>query len=271
MQENYHYLIYQITNLINNKIYIGLHKTKNINDNYMGSGLKIKEDIKKFGVENFKKEILFDFKTEKEMIQKEAELVDKEFLLRDDVYNMTRGGNIGWGHFASEWGRMGAYKLQEKLNSDPIFKKEYFDHLHQGSNSQEAKIKRSKSIKLHWLKYNHNWLGKHHSEKTKQKMSITHKLNKHQCGNKNSQFGKCWVSNLELKETKSIKKIELDQYIKEGWLIGRIIDFNKFFEKYNDCKAESKFFHFIDFEKDIKENNVPRMLKNKKKSLQLNK
>jgi len=32
------HIIYQITNKVNNKIYIGLHSTKDINDGYMGSG-----------------------------------------------------------------------------------------------------------------------------------------------------------------------------------------------------------------------------------------
>jgi len=50
------YLLYEITNLINDKNYIGQHITKDINDGYMGSGHAITAAIKKYGRENFKKE-----------------------------------------------------------------------------------------------------------------------------------------------------------------------------------------------------------------------
>lgn len=55
------YIVYKITNKINEMIYVGCHTTTDINDSYMGSGVKIIKDIKKFGRENFTKDILFEF------------------------------------------------------------------------------------------------------------------------------------------------------------------------------------------------------------------
>jgi len=87
-----YYTIYQTTNLINNKIYIGLHETENLNDAYLGSGVFLKKAIKKYGVENFKKEILFIFDNKFDMIKKEIDIVDDDFIKRYDTYNFTKGG-----------------------------------------------------------------------------------------------------------------------------------------------------------------------------------
>mgnify|MGYP001314572669 CR=1 FL=1 len=86
------YLIYKTTNLLNNKIYIGSHRTDNIEDNYLGSGTLLKKAIKKYGKENFIKEILYVFDNADEMVQMERKLVNEEFINQRNTYNMEIGG-----------------------------------------------------------------------------------------------------------------------------------------------------------------------------------
>jgi group I intron endonuclease len=89
------YYIYKITNLCNGKTYIGMHRTKNLDDGYMGSGKLLKAAIKKYGKENFQKDILETFDNEEDMILKEKELVTNEFILSEDNYNIMPGGKFG--------------------------------------------------------------------------------------------------------------------------------------------------------------------------------
>jgi hypothetical protein len=90
--EKKHYIIYQTTNLINGKIYIGQHQTYNPNDEYLGSGKDLLKDIEIIGRKNFKRETLFDFDSFEEMNQKEREIVNEEFVSREDTYNVRVGG-----------------------------------------------------------------------------------------------------------------------------------------------------------------------------------
>lgn len=93
-----HYTVYKITNNINGKIYVGKHETFDVNDSYTGSGKHLRRSIKKHGVENFTKDILYDFDNRKEMNLMEAKLVDEEFVKRKDTYNITLGGQGGGYH-----------------------------------------------------------------------------------------------------------------------------------------------------------------------------
>ena len=113
------YYVYQITNLVNDKIYIGVHKTSDLNDGYMGSGKLIKRAIEKHGLENFKKEILNFFDSYSAALEKEKEIVTDEFLLREDTYNVRRGGTGGFDYINKNG--LNAAKLDPKFGERNSF------------------------------------------------------------------------------------------------------------------------------------------------------
>lgn len=89
------YTVYKITNILNNKIYVGVHKTENPYDSYIGSGKIIKDAIAKHGKHNFKKEVMFIFDTLQEALDKEREIVTFEFVENTNTYNLALGGGLG--------------------------------------------------------------------------------------------------------------------------------------------------------------------------------
>ena len=85
-----HHLLYKTTNLINNKYYYGIHSAENIDDSYLGSGVRILRAIKKYGKENFTREILNTFETRDEALIAEHAIVDPD---DENSYNVDVGGN----------------------------------------------------------------------------------------------------------------------------------------------------------------------------------
>ena len=115
-QAKIHYLVYKVTNIQNGMIYVGKHQTTDIYDLYLGSGTYLRKAIAKYGTSSFKKEILFDFNTEKEMLDKEREIVDEDFVKRRDTYNCVVGGQ---GVFTKQHGNHGTNNKLKELNALP--------------------------------------------------------------------------------------------------------------------------------------------------------
>lgn len=110
MDKTWKYIVYETTNLINGKIYVGLHKTENpdVFDGYIGNGVYITQPytyqyaktafqyaVKKYGPKNFRRKTLAVFNTEQEASDLEEQIVNEKFLERPDVYNMILGGLAG--------------------------------------------------------------------------------------------------------------------------------------------------------------------------------
>jgi hypothetical protein len=72
--------------------YRGCHSTTNIDDNYLGSGIYFKKALSAYGKDNFHKEILYTCDSIEEMIEKEKEYVNEEWVSRKDTYNLQTGG-----------------------------------------------------------------------------------------------------------------------------------------------------------------------------------
>ncbi len=100
------YIVYLTTNKVNNKIYIGVHKTltPEVFDGYIGCGISknkfknaetpFQKAVIKYGYINFVRITLAVFESKAEAYNLEAELVTKEFCKRKDVYNVVPGGLI---------------------------------------------------------------------------------------------------------------------------------------------------------------------------------
>ena len=134
------YCIYKITNLINGKTYIGQHKYKKLDDTYMGSGVYLGKAKKKYGIENFKKEIILSDIDNREL----ANDYEQFYILWNKAlgkaeYNLDNGGK-GPLQFTSE--------TRQKL-----------------SNAHKGKFGK-----------NNGMYGKHHTEETKKRISESVKL-----------------------------------------------------------------------------------------------
>lgn len=232
--------IYLTTNLANGKIYIGQHvisSDKRANATYIGSGIKIKRALNKYGKENFKRKILKLCYTQKELNTWEYVYIKKYKSQDKNIgYNIADGDILSSncnpaklpevrkkmsesrkGRFAGKnhwnYGKHRTDEVKEKLRKAHIG----FRH------SEESKRKMSENNAK-------NNLGKHLSEETRRKISESrigkyagknnpnygnHKL----AGKNNPMYGTryLWINN----GVKN-KRHNIGEEIPNGWNIGFI-------------------------------------------------
>lgn len=202
-QKKYHY-IYKTTCKITGKFYIGMHSTDNLEDGYLGSGKILGYSRKKYGDENHIREILEMSPSREALKAREKEIVNEELLADPLSINLKYGGDGGYTHkptfqFHSAGGKVSGLKTQNLL---------------QGSRDVRWKAAMEKMVSARNSAGGFaTFTGLKHTEKTKERMSVAHS------GEKNSQFGSCWV----VKNAKpiKIKKEQLEEYLKNGFLQGR--------------------------------------------------
>ena len=201
---NKEHIIYKITNKINGRFYIGMH-TGYPDDAYFGSGKRIKAEIRKYGKENFSKEILEYCMSRETLIFREKEIVNIDLLENDLCLNLKVGGEGGW-------------VTTEEIVSKRS--KTFRDRHLKFTRTIETRSKISIS-KLGNSNFENSsrFSGNKCSEEHKRKIAEKNSLNMQ--GEKNSQFGTCWV----IKDVKpiKIKKEQLEEYLADGYSRGRKI------------------------------------------------
>ena len=175
-------IVYKIENRLNNKCYIG-QSSQSFNKRYRNN-LKVnapkllKEDIEKYGIENFSIEILYhSIKTKEERLELEDKMIQKyKSLKTQNGYNIAQGGNKNplLGKTEEELNSM--KKILSQLNSgknNPMYGKNAY------ANKTEEEMKEisyKKSIALKGRKLDKE--TKEKISKTKQQRKHTYKSNK---------------------------------------------------------------------------------------------
>ena len=222
MEEYKYHYFYKITNLLNNKYYYGIHSTNDLNDHYMGSGKRITAAIKKYGIENFSKEILKFFDSRLEMFEYEHLIVNEEILKDPQCYNLVIGG-IGYPHAESLFNGVSVL-MDNGKTWKKISKEEYFKNKEKYITTTKNKIVvKDKLGKIYCVDKTDErylsgdlisiWSGKRHREESKEKIRNT-------MTPKDSKNPRVWVS--KDGQFKYLRKELLEEYLNNGWIKGRI-------------------------------------------------
>lgn len=209
------YYFYKITNLINQKFYFGVHSTSNLNDGYMGSGIALKKAYEKYGVFNFKKEILYFFDNQNEMYSFEELYINEQLVNNQMCYNLIVGGRNK--KVLKQASDLAKQNRNEKVNQK--IKSGIHKYWTTG-DIQSKKKKQSQGNKKYWTTGDVQAKKKKHSQIQKasyinhpqRRQKIINKLNQRW----NGENGELNRKNLSNSLKNSAKKKQADRKIKDS-------------------------------------------------------
>lgn len=165
-----HHFIYRTTCLVTGKYYIGMHSTNDLNDDYLGSGKRLRRSINKHGRQNHVREIMEMLSDRRLLREREREIVNVERLRDRACLNLTVGGNSAFDE-----------RTFEKISQTQL-STEVTEELRRKRSERAVKrelVKKQKGYRVSaiaGLKISAATKGKKKSEETKQKMSKAAKL-----------------------------------------------------------------------------------------------
>jgi hypothetical protein len=159
-----YYYVYKLTNLVNNKIYIGVHKSTDIDkDNYLGSGTSLLSAKLKYGESNFERVILYKFDRSECAYIVEKMIVDKDFIRKRDNYNECLGGEGGG--FSPCHNEL----TRNKANNSRLIK---YGNIHGQLHTKEARLKGLLTKKIRYSELMPGCRTKESRDKAKSTMDI---------------------------------------------------------------------------------------------------
>ena len=229
--------VYLTENLVNHKKYIGRHKSELFDTWYVGSGVRLRKAVEKYGKSNFVTTILCECDSEEELNSKEIEFIDKYNAVTDEnFYNISKGGELftdGLVHMYNE-------QLDDIIRIDPSNVEQYekigytkgtrphsqeqIEHYKQGKKDLIPITDDIKTIYIHI------------SELPKYEiLGFRRGRDKAARPNQKSENRK-WVN----KNGKSlmVKQDDLEKYLNDGYSLGRVkfSHFNRIAPPYNKGK-----------------------------------
>ena len=190
-----------------------MHSTSNLKDGYLGSGTHLRHAIRKYGVDNFKIEILEWCDTRDKLIEREKEIIAENHVNNPNCYNLKFGG-LGGGKFINKehqfkCSQAAGLKHSEKLKTDEEYRKK------RSTQTSESNKRRHQRGDINPIQENYSWEGKKHKPETIDKIKLSKKGQG--IGETNSQYGSQWIN-----DGKQNKKIKMMGIVPTGWKLGRI-------------------------------------------------